>query len=108
MIGPLLLIFLLGGLQGFMGWYMVKSGLDKMPHVSHFRLAAHQGYCIAISGFAFLDDVIYKSSQKENDWSIDKLTDCNRYRIIIAGYSDYSGSFRSWFKSRVFRTPIFL
>lgn len=34
-------LFLLGALQGAMGWYMVKSGLVKDPHVSHFRLAAH-------------------------------------------------------------------
>lgn len=27
--------------QGFMGWYMVKSGLINEPHVSHFRLSAH-------------------------------------------------------------------
>ncbi len=27
--------------QGFMGWYMVKSGLILDPHVSHFRLAIH-------------------------------------------------------------------
>ncbi|MCH4551032.1 COX15/CtaA family protein [Aestuariibaculum lutulentum] len=31
----------LGGFQGFLGWYMVKSGLVDMPDVSHFRLAAH-------------------------------------------------------------------
>ena len=53
MIGPLLLIFLLGGLQGFMGWYMVKSGLDKMPHVSHFRLAAHQGIALLLVALLF-------------------------------------------------------
>ena len=35
-----LLIFLVCA-QGFMGWYMVKSGLVKDPEVSHFRLAAH-------------------------------------------------------------------
>lgn len=33
--------FILGGLQGLMGWYMVKSGLINRPDVSHFRLAAH-------------------------------------------------------------------
>lgn len=33
--------FVLGGLQGALGWYMVKSGLVNNPHVSHFRLAAH-------------------------------------------------------------------
>jgi cytochrome c oxidase assembly protein subunit 15 len=31
----------LGAFQGFMGWYMVKSGLVDMPDVSHYRLAAH-------------------------------------------------------------------
>jgi heme a synthase len=34
-------IFLLGGLQGALGWYMVQSGLWDQPQVSHFRLAAH-------------------------------------------------------------------
>lgn len=37
----LLLLFLLGGFQGFLGWFMVKSGLIEMPAVSHYRLAAH-------------------------------------------------------------------
>jgi cytochrome c oxidase assembly protein subunit 15 len=27
--------------QGFMGWYMVSSGLVSNPYVSHFRLALH-------------------------------------------------------------------
>lgn len=33
--------FVLGGLQGLLGWYMVKSGLVDVPEVSHYRLAAH-------------------------------------------------------------------
>ncbi|MCI0517946.1 MAG: COX15/CtaA family protein, partial [Woeseiaceae bacterium] len=36
-----LLMFVLGGLQGALGWYMVKSGLVENPHVSHYRLTAH-------------------------------------------------------------------
>ncbi|WMJ73625.1 COX15/CtaA family protein [Cytophagaceae bacterium ABcell3] len=36
-----LLIFTLGLSQGVMGWLMVKSGLSDIPHVSHYRLAAH-------------------------------------------------------------------
>lgn len=35
------LLVLLCGVQGFMGWYMVKSGLVDIPRVSHLRLAAH-------------------------------------------------------------------
>jgi len=34
-------IFVLGGLQGAMGWYMVMSGLVDDPRVSQFRLTAH-------------------------------------------------------------------
>ena len=35
------IVIILIGCQGFMGWYMVKSGLVDNPHVSHLRLAAH-------------------------------------------------------------------
>lgn len=35
------ILFVLGGFQGFLGWYMVKSGLVDNPDVSHYRLAAH-------------------------------------------------------------------
>lgn len=44
-------LFFLGGAQGFMGWYMVKSGLVDMPAVSHYRLAAHLLLAIIIYGF---------------------------------------------------------
>lgn len=37
----LILILLLGGGQGLLGWYMVQSGLKQMPDVSHYRLALH-------------------------------------------------------------------
>jgi len=40
--GPrLVALFLLGGLQGVIGWWMVTSGLAERTDVSHFRLAAH-------------------------------------------------------------------
>lgn len=37
----LLLILFLGAFQGFLGYYMVESGLVKNPDVSHYRLAMH-------------------------------------------------------------------
>jgi len=40
-------MFLLGGLQGALGWYMVKSGLVDNPRVSQYRLTAHLGLAIA-------------------------------------------------------------
>lgn len=44
-------LFLLGGLQGLMGWYMVKSGLVDVPRVSQYRLTAHLSLAIVIFGF---------------------------------------------------------
>ena len=46
-------IFVLGGLQGAMGWYMVKSGLVDDPRVSQFRLTAHLGLALAIFAAMF-------------------------------------------------------
>jgi cytochrome c oxidase assembly protein subunit 15 len=37
----LVLVFVLGGLQGALGWYMVASGLVERVDVSQYRLAAH-------------------------------------------------------------------
>lgn len=36
-----IILLVLGGFQGFLGWYMVKSGLVDRPDVSHYRLAMH-------------------------------------------------------------------
>lgn len=41
-------LFLLGGLQGAVGWWMVASGLVDRPDVSHLRLATHLGLAVAI------------------------------------------------------------
>ncbi len=47
----LLLLLFLGGCQGFMGWYMVKSGLVDRPDVSQYRLTAHLGLAVAIYAY---------------------------------------------------------
>ena len=47
-------IFLLGGLQGAMGWYMVQSGLVDDPRVSQLRLTAHLGLALVIFAAMFL------------------------------------------------------
>ena len=41
-------IFALGGLQGAIGWYMVRSGLAERTAVSHYRLALHLALAVAI------------------------------------------------------------
>jgi cytochrome c oxidase assembly protein subunit 15 len=43
MIRPMLILFLLGALQGLVGWIMVQSGLEdsELLYVSHYKLAIH-------------------------------------------------------------------
>jgi cytochrome c oxidase assembly protein subunit 15 len=43
MIRPMIILFLLGGLQGLVGWIMVQSGLEdsELLYVSHYKLAIH-------------------------------------------------------------------
>jgi len=49
----LAMMFILGGLQGLLGWYMVKSGLISNPHVSQYRLTAHFGLAVLVYGYIF-------------------------------------------------------
>ncbi len=48
-----LLMFALGGFQGVLGWYMVKSGLIDNPRVSQYRLTAHLVSAFLIYAFMF-------------------------------------------------------
>jgi len=49
----LIAMFILGGLQGLMGWYMVKSGLVNNPHVSQYRLTAHLSLALIVYAYIF-------------------------------------------------------
>ena len=51
LILKLIFLFVLGGLQGLLGWYMVKSGLVDNPHVSQYRLTAHLAFAAVIYGY---------------------------------------------------------
>jgi cytochrome c oxidase assembly protein subunit 15 len=48
LIAPLAGLFVLGGLQGALGWWMVESGLEARIEVSQYRLAAHLAMAVVI------------------------------------------------------------
>ena len=50
-VPKLWILFILGGLQGLLGWYMVKSGLVDVPRVSQYRLTAHLGLAVIIYAY---------------------------------------------------------
>lgn len=62
LLPKLSMIFLLGGLQGLLGWYMVKSGLIDVPRVSSYRLTAHLGMAVLI--YAYILWVVFGLANK--------------------------------------------
>lgn len=69
LIKKLLIVFFMGGFQGFLGWYMVKSGLVDMPHVSHYRLAVHLSMAFFILSYIYnlkLSLLVTKLSEDNN------------------------------------------
>lgn len=63
-----IVLFILGAFQGFLGWYMVKSGLVDIPAVSHYRLAAHLVTAFLTFTYTFWValDIIYPKKKQVN------------------------------------------
>ncbi len=58
-----LFLFVLGGIQGFLGWFMVSSGLTERTSVSHIRLAIHLMAALITFGFTFWYALELRNSQ---------------------------------------------
>ena len=78
MIRPMIVLFLLGGLQGFVGWIMVKNGLDdpEALHVSHYMLAIHFILALGVLCYAswFALELLVPKEQLVVDRSLDRFT----------------------------------
>ena len=73
MAPKMVIMFILGGLQGVLGWYMVKSGLVHNPHVSQYRLTAHLVAAISIYSYIL--------------WVAMGLTWSNRQNTTVDGFN---------------------
>ena len=63
-----IVILFMGAFQGFLGWWMVKSGLIDNPDVSHYRLAAHLIAAFLTFAYTFWValSLIYKDEERPN------------------------------------------
>jgi cytochrome c oxidase assembly protein subunit 15 len=78
----LVALFFLGGLQGLLGWYMVKSGLVDDPRVSQYRLTAHLGLAVIIYAYMLwvaLDLLFPKGSRGESGGGL------ARWSLVLIG-----------------------
>lgn len=66
MLIRLIVLFFLGGFQGFLGWYMVKSGLVNQPDVSHYRLAIHLVTAFTLLSYIVWLILIYTNTKYSN------------------------------------------
>ena len=76
-----LIIFLLVCLQGFIGWYMVSSGLVNRLDVSHYRLSLH-----LVTAFIILSIVFWKFlklTHLKNNQIIFKLNSLKFFLLLI-------------------------
>jgi len=78
----MLLLFALGGLQGFVGWWMVQSGLETRVSVSQYRLAIHLGVAIILLGAILWTALEYLRSQP-SDRAIPKSL--RRGSLVLVG-----------------------
>ncbi len=88
LVPKLLAMFILGGLQGLMGWYMVKSGLVDDPRVSQYRLTAHLGLAVIIYGYLLwtaLDLLLGRRGRPRADFQDDPAGNPLRFSTLITG-----------------------
>ncbi|MGO4821340.1 MULTISPECIES: COX15/CtaA family protein [unclassified Flavobacterium] len=52
-INKCIVLLAMGAFQGFLGWFMVRSGLIDNPDVSHFRLALHLTFAFITFAYTF-------------------------------------------------------
>jgi len=102
MIKPMIILFLLGALQGLVGWIMVMSGLNEENiYVSHYRLAIH--FILALGllcyVFWFALDLLIPAEKKVFNPSLKKFTG---WLLVILVLQLIYGAFMAGLKAATF------
>jgi len=95
LIPRFIVLFILGGLQGVLGWYMVKSGLVNIPQVSQYRLTAHLVAAITLYGFILWNAMTLLKGQQlvDSHPSMASLRKHGRFVTAIISLMIISGGF---------------
>jgi len=86
-------LFVLGGLQGLMGWYMVKSGLVDVPYVSQYRLVAHLGLALLIFATMFWYSMDFLRSGVARQCASKTYRNLTGYLVVVVFLMMLSGGF---------------
>ncbi len=89
----LLLLLVLGALQGLIGWWMVRSGLEDRIDVSPYRLAVHLGLAFVIMGL-LLDAAMRLRRPSPSPSAMDLLLGLLFLQIVAGAFVAGTGSGR--------------
>jgi len=92
----LLILLGLGVLQGFLGWFMVKSGLIDIPAISHFRLAIHLVTAFGLMCYIYWLILSFTEAEKSTNKTINKLS---QYLILALLIQIIYGAFVAGLKA---------
>ncbi len=83
-VPKLSVLFVLGALQGLLGWYMVKSGLVDLPRVSQYRLTAHLGLAVVIYTLMMwlVFDLLFTNKDSSSPSSVNSSRNYDRYLTL--------------------------
>ena len=70
----LIILLLLGALQGFLGWFMVESGLVNIPAVSHYRLAIHLLTAFTLMCYIYWLTLSFNNVKRQPNQIINRLS----------------------------------
>lgn len=97
LLNQLIILLLLGALQGFLGWFMVKSGLVDAPAVSHYRLAIHLITALLLIVYIFW--LILRLEGKEKVKSV-LLHRWSKWFVLLLMIQIVYGAFTAGLKAR--------
>ena len=92
---PCYLIFFLILCQGFVGWYMVKSGLVNDVTVSHYRLSLHLTIAMIIISLIFWLILNFKNKKNKSFFNFSKKTFPYLFLILLIFAQIVFGAFVS-------------
>jgi len=103
LIRPMIILFLLGALQGLIGWIMVMSGLEDSDrlYVSHYKLAIHFILALGLICYTLWFALELSVSQEKivSNFALKKFTG---WLIVILGLQLIYGAFMAGLKAAVY------
>lgn len=102
----LLIMLVLGGLQGALGWAMVASGLVDRPSVSHYRLAAHLIFAVVLYAYTvwLILELGDPSKRRDDPKTARKATALIGFVLVVMTFGAFMAGLRAGASHNTFPT----